>query len=497
MRMDGAAEFQRGCFQRFAEADFGDQVGGAVPDDLAADNLAIFFSGHELYETFDVIDRDRLAVGAEGKLANLDFDTGLLGGGLGHPDSRNFRLTVDASRDVHEIEARLAHPGHNLDRRDSLRRGLMRQQRRAYHVADRKNSLARGAEVIVNFNKSAALDFDADLVQSQTVAVGRAADRHQDHLGLNRLALAAGVQRHAPAVPMARRRLVAMTEQYFDLALEECAAQFFSDLGVESGQHLLFQFDNRHLDAECLVEVSELQSDGAGADYCDAFRNLIVEQGLVAGEHPVADFHAGKQALARSGRDQDAVGLHRGNRRRLAVAARELQAAPAVECGAGFEQLDIVFAEEKTHTERQLVGGLAAARNHTFEIEAYLAGLNSMLLAGAADYFHRFGRVEQRLGRNAAPVKAHAARPVALDDACAHLELACTNRSFVTSGPRTYDCQVVAVIRHAVLLTLPQAPARHPALYQQAGGIFQEAFHLLEKASGHHAVHDSMVARHG
>ena len=48
--------------------------------------------------------------------------------------------------------------------------------------------VVRGGERIVDFDEAAALDFDADLFQAQTLAVGQAADRDQDHLGVDRFA---------------------------------------------------------------------------------------------------------------------------------------------------------------------------------------------------------------------------------------------------------------------------------------------------------------------
>src|SRR5208282_222435 len=104
---------------------------------------------------------------------------------------------------------------------------------------------------------------------------------------------------------------------------------------------------------------------------------------------------------------------------------------------------DLVFPEQIEHAARELVGGLARARDHALEVDAHFAGLDSVLLAGAANRLHRLGRVEQRLRRDASPVQTHAARPIALDDRNLHLELAGADRCDVAAGPGTDHGQIV------------------------------------------------------
>ena len=94
-----------------------------------------------------------------------------------------------------------------------------------------------------------------------------------------------------------------MPEHHGDAALDERAAQLLGDFGVDAGQHLLFQLDDRHLGAERAVEVAELESDRAGADYDDARGHRVEHQRLLAGDDAVADFHSGEQPFARAGRN--------------------------------------------------------------------------------------------------------------------------------------------------------------------------------------------------
>ena len=102
-----------------------------------------------------------------------------------------------------------------------------------------------------------------------------------------------------------------MPQHYRHAPLDEGAAQFLGDLGVEPGQHLLLQFDHRHFGPEGLVEIRELQSHRAGADHDHAFGQAVVDERLAAGHHAVANLHPAEQPFARSGGDQDALGFDR------------------------------------------------------------------------------------------------------------------------------------------------------------------------------------------
>src|ERR1700688_2110063 len=100
----------------------------------------------------------------------------------------------------------------------------------------------------------------------------------------------------------------------------------------------------------------------------------------------------------------------------------------------GFEIIDLVFLEEEAHAFGELVGGGARACDHFFEIEADLAYFDAVFFRRAANRVHRARGVEQRFGGDASPVKAYAARAVALDDGDSHFELGGANRGDVSAG---------------------------------------------------------------
>ena len=112
--------------------------------------------------------------------------------------------------------------------------------------------------------------------------------------------------------------------------------------------------------------------------------------------------------------------------------------------GVGFDIVDLVLAQQEADALGELVGGLAAARDHALEVELDFADLDTVLLARAANRFHGFGGIEQRLGRDAAPVEAYAAGQIALDHGHAHFELAGANRRHIAAGAGADYYQVVS-----------------------------------------------------
>ena len=236
-----------------------------------------------------------------------------------------------------------------------------------------------------------------------------------------------------------------MPEHHGDAALDECAAQFFGDLGVDAGEHLLFQLDDCHLGAERAVEVAELEADGAGADDDDARRHLVEHERFLAGDDAVADLHSREQAFARAGGDQNALAVERGRgRRRFAFERRERDGMRAGDGRVGFEVVDFVFLEEIEHALGELVGGGARTRDDFGEVEADFAGLDAVFFRRAADGVHRGGGVEQRLRRDASPVEANAAGAVALDDGDAHFELSGANRGDISARSGADYDEVIA-----------------------------------------------------
>jgi hypothetical protein len=172
---------------------------------------------------------------------------------------------------------------------------------------------------------------------------------------------------------------------------------------------------------------------------------MVVEQGLAAGHHTVADRHPWEEPFARPGREQNPISFDRlGGWRRLAGHRPQRNCIWSRDYAFGLDVVNLVFAQQKTHAFRELVGGHAAARDHALEVDLDLADFDPVLLASATNRFHGLGRVEQRFRRDAAPVQTHAARQIALDNRHAHFELARANRGDVTARSRSDYDQVIS-----------------------------------------------------
>ena len=235
-----------------------------------------------------------------------------------------------------------------------------------------------------------------------------------------------------------------MPEHHGDSAPDERAAQLLGDFGVEAGEHLLFQLDDRHLGAERAVEVSELESDRAGADNDDARRHLVEHQRLLGGNDAVANFHPRKQFLGGPSRNQNPLALERRHRRRrLAFDLAERHRMRPGNERVSLEEIDLVLAKQVKHALGKLVRRRPRPRNHFGEINPNLASFDAVLFRRPANRIHRAGRIKQRLGRNTPPIETNAPRPVPLDDSNAHLQLRRPNRRNVSARPRTNHHKVI------------------------------------------------------
>ena len=174
-------------------------------------------------------------------------------------------------------------------------------------------------------------------------------------------------------------------------------------------------------------------------------RHAIVNQRLVAGHRAVTQGHSGKELFAGAGRDENTFGLDGlGGRCGLSGDRGQSNGMRPGDSRRGLDIVDLVLAQQEAHALGELVGGLAAARDHALEIEANLAGFDAMFLGRTANRFHRLGRIEQRLGGNTSPVEADAAGQVAFDHGHAHFKLAGADRGDITAGTRADDHKIVA-----------------------------------------------------
>ena len=215
-----------------------------------------------------------------------------------------------------------------------------------------------------------------------------------------------------------------MPEQHRDFALDEVAPQLLGDLGVEAGQHLLFEFDDRHLRPEGLVEVAELQPIAPApiTMMLDGMRSCTSASLLVITPSPIC--MPGKSRSP----EPAAIMILSASIVEAVSGGFPSTALSAMWCGPAMlalasKQVDVVFFEQEAHAFLQFVGDVARARDDALEIDTDLAGGDAVLLRRAANLFHHLGGVEQCLGWDASPVEAYATGLIALDDGNFHLQL--------------------------------------------------------------------------
>ena len=103
---------------------------------------------------------------------------------------------------------------------------------------------------------------------------------------------------------------------------------------------------------------------------------------------------------------------------------------------------DLVLLHQVRDALVELLGHAAAAGDDLGEVRLHLAG-DQAEAVGVAHMVQHLARAEQRLGRDAAPVEADAAKVLALDDRGLEAELRGADRGDIAAGPGAEDDEVV------------------------------------------------------
>ena len=198
-----------------------------------------------------------------------------------------------------------------------------------------------------------------------------------------------------------------------DLLLAEGPGQRLRDLLVLDRHHPRHGLDDGDLDAEGVPEVGELDADGAGADHDHRLRQLGQDHRLAVGDDAVAvRLDAGQELGPRAGGDDDALGLERASCR---LRPGDLHLAPPLERRQPRDVVDPYF-RNRNSMPLAILSALPRLRAMTLlPVEADLALDDHAVVGRVLHEPHHLGRLEQGLGRDAAPVEADAARPFPLD----------------------------------------------------------------------------------
>ncbi len=362
MRVHGRLDFLRRGLQRARQPDFGDELRGAVPDDVGPEDLAVPRVGDQLHHPFLLSGADRAPVGPEGETTDLHGDPARSGALLGQPDRGHFRLAVDAVGNPERIHRAVSRAAHHLDGRHALRRGRVGEHRRADHITDGVQA-GRGRAVAVVHRDEPVPDLGPRRIEPEIGDAGGAPHRHQDRRRLDRLHLVARAHRERHAVAPGHRRLHARRRQRGDPLPPEALREQARDLRVGPGQELIRNLDEGHAAPEGVVPVGELHADGPAADHGDCRRTVDRQDGLIAVEDRFAvEGETGEPSRFGAGREDHAI------TRDLDVAAVPLEpldedARGRREAGGALEGRDLVLLHQELDALRHPPGHLAAARH--------------------------------------------------------------------------------------------------------------------------------------
>ena len=417
----------------------GQQLGHLGPDQVGADDLVVLRVRDDLHEPDALGHAARLAVGRERELRHLDVVPLLLGLGLGVAERRDLRLAERRPRDHVEVDLQRLRARDRLGGDDTHRLGGVRQHQLAGHVADRVDALDVGAAAGVDRDRATIGQLDPGLVEPVALDPRREADRLEHLVGLEDLFLAVLADGDLDLLARVVDALDLGRQQDLHAQLLVLLEQLLGDVGVLGRDHPVEELHDRHVDAEVLHHVGELDADGAGPGDDDRAGQLVGEDLLLVGHDPLRQRGAGDEAGLRArGDDQVVAGVRRGPAvlvlhvdGLLAVLGAH-QGAPAVELG------DLVLLHQVVHALGAGLGDTAAALVRDTEVHGGVPGdAEDVLLL--RDDVRDLGVAQQGLGGDAAHVEADTTPVLLLDHGHGLTELGCADGRHVTTGAGTKD----------------------------------------------------------
>ncbi len=335
--------------------------------------------------------------------------------------------------------------GENLGDRGSLILRLVGEHRAGDRVTDRIDAVDVGLVVAVGLDAPALVERHADLLQAEAFDVRAAADRDEHDVGFEHLRAAVALGRRnadgkRPALLLNARHFRAETERQA-LLLEDALA-LLRHLAVEARKDAVEEFHDRHLRAEPPPHRSDLKSDHAGADDEEPLRHGFELKRSGRGDDALfVDLHTWKRRRFRAGRDHDRLRL---DRLAAALRKRHLHLAGRRDARASVQEVDLVLLEEEGDTVDVRLNGRVLVRHHRGEIELRRADADAELGEAVPRLLEHLGRIEQRLGGDAADVQARAAqgRPL-FDDGNLHAELRRLDCADIAARAGADDGQIV------------------------------------------------------
>src|SRR6185437_14824529 len=410
----------------------GHQLAGPVRDDVHADHPVVLARDARDLHQLDLalgLEDLALAVAREVVVERLHVVRAvpLLGDGLGDPAGGDLRLRVRHARHAVVVDRARVQPGDVLGDQDALAEADVRELQRRNEVADRVHARGGGLAELVDLHVAAVHDH-AGLLEAEVRGHRAAADRDQQQLGLEGLPVL-GRDAHAglcvfdPGEPVAELEL--------DAAAAERALQQLRVVLVLQRHQVRQRLDDGDLGAEGLPDRGEFAADDAAAEHDDRARDAIELERVVAADDPVAvDIQAGQRLGYRTGCQHDvaagvglAVHSHLIGRAQHALAGHEGDLA-------GLHNALQALVQLADHAVL-----VAVDPGHVDAVELALHAERRALAGQVGD----FGRVQQRLGGDAAAVQAGAAHLGLLDQGHVHAQVGGAEGAGVPAGPAAED----------------------------------------------------------
>jgi hypothetical protein len=239
---------------------------------------------------------------------------------------------------------------------------------------------------------------------------------------------------HAHAAVGVLDLLEAGAELLLDAALAEGALEQLAAALLLQRHQVRQRLDDRDLGAERAPDAGELAADGARAQDHDGGGDVLEAQRVVAGDDAlVVDLEARDGAGDRAGGQQHVLGLD--------APAVDLDGGGGDQRAGALDDLDLAALDQAGEALVQPLDDLALVGVDARHVDLVEAAVDAELL-GLLDDLDGLGRVQQRLGRDAAAVQAGAADLVLLDHDDALAELGVAQRGRVAAAAPSEDDEV-------------------------------------------------------
>ena len=224
----------------------------------------------------------------------------------------------------------------------------------------------------------------------------------------------------------------------------ECALHRLRHLLVLERHHAGHVLHHGDLHAQRGVEPRELAADGARAYDDHRFGQPGERQRLARRNHvPAVNGHERHFARARPRGEDDMVGF--------VVRAVDLEPACRRQAPEALYEVYVVFLQQEGHALGHGFGHAARARHDLFRVGAHLAREGEPVMLRRFAIGVDLCAFQQRLGRDAAPVEAYAARLGTLHECDLPSQLRSPDCGHIAARAASYDDDIVF---HSSILSL-------------------------------------------